>query len=177
MPASQTPEFLLGQSVVFDSGFQWKPEEIWSGNIVGYDHGKFVVEFDYCVVPEGQEGRQGPQDGPSMIAYAISFKARPREPGDAERSRKGSLKVAAVRNEQERLELLADAKARIKSHELYGHIKVGDRVKWTVETHQCMDRFSYANFEGEIAAIDKDYICTVTLADGSSKTAMCSQFA
>ena len=174
---SKTPAFLLGQSVLFDSGFDWKPEETWSGKIVGYERGYNVVEFDYCVVPKGQEGRAGPQDGPQMFAYDSSLKARPREPDDAENSRKGSLKVAAYKAEQERLKLVADAKARIKSHELYGHIKVGDHVKWTVETWYCMDQRSYAHFEGDIAAIDKDYICTVTLANGSSTTALCSQFA
>jgi hypothetical protein len=111
-----------------------------------------------------------------MFGYDSCFKARPREPDDAENSRKGSLKVAAYKAEQERNKLVADAKARIKMHELYGHIKVGDHVKWTVETHHCMDRFSYTHFEGVIASIDKDYICTVTLADGSSKMALCSQF-
>lgn len=174
---SQTPEYILGQSVFFDSGFQWKPEEVWSGNVVGYQRGYIVVEFDYCVVPEGYEGRPGPQDGPRMYGYARSFKERPREPGDAEKSRKGSLLVTEWRNEKERLRLLADAKARIKSHELYGHIKVGDHVKWTVETWHCMDQCSHQSYEGDIAAIDKDYICTVMLADGSSKTALCSQFA
>jgi hypothetical protein len=177
MSNNSTPKFLLGQSVFYDYGFEWNSEAIWSGTIVGYRNGQYIVKFDYCVVPVAfQDGQPGPQGINQMICPAQQLKERTREPGDNEKTRLGLLKMEAWLSTQTRLKLLANAKARIKMHELCGHFKVGNIVQWTEKKQIFMELFSYEKIVGVITSIDANYICDVALADGSSKKVACIVF-
>ena len=177
MSAQMNPAILLGERVLYDDDLDsWKPEATWSAIVVGYMKNMFTIEFDYCVVPEAfRNGRLGPQDKRIVHAYRSQLKRRQREPGDEEKTKQGLHQIAAYEAEKERLTLLRAAKRRIANHEMYGHIKVGDTVKWAVEEHQTAGLYSIKHFEGIVTAIDANYYFTMELSDGSTKIALCSQ--
>lgn len=176
MSAQINPAILLGERVLYDDDMDsWKPEATWSAVVVGYMKNMFTIEFDYCVVPEAfRNGQHGPQGRRIIHSYRSQLKRRKREPDDEEKTKQGFLMIAAYEAEKERQTLLRAAKKRIANHENYGHIKVGDPVKWTVDEYQ-MAGPSIKHFEGTVCAIDANYYFTMELADGSTKIALCTQ--
>ena len=163
-------KLLLGQRVLFDYDTGWQEQNVWSAIIEGYpNHYDYTIRFDGVIVPTvHQRGYPGPQGQPVMNVNACHIVLRQPAADDLQKNQQWQLKVAAFHAIVAREKLFSAALIRVGMHEKYRHIQVGDSASWSIERHNCTDRWS-----GTITAIDNDYNCTVALTTGGTKTVHC----